>query len=55
MKYRFAVTAFVDKEVEIEAENQDEAFIKMGEQLFDVNFTLDDMRVGDREYLMLDS
>lgn len=53
MKYRFNVTAFVDKEVEIEATNEDEAFVKMGERLYDVDFTLDDMRESDREYMML--
>lgn len=54
MKYRFSVTAYCDKEVEIEAASKDEAFDKMGEMLYEIDMTDAIDRCDDREYLLLD-
>ena len=54
MKYRFAVTEFVDKEIEIEAATADEAYEKMDCMLYDVDMSDGVTREFDREFLMLD-
>ena len=54
MKYRFSVTAYACKEVEIEADSEDEAIDKIEDEMWDVEFTTDDIVPADREWLLLD-
>lgn len=53
MKYRFNVTAYADKEIEIEAKDQDDAYNKMLEMLYDIDMTDAIDRCDDRTYTLL--
>ena len=54
MKYRFSVTAYACKEVEIEAASEDEAIDKIEDVMWDVDFGKQDILPDDREWLLLD-
>ena len=53
MKYRFNVTAYADKEIEIEAKDQDDAYNKMLEMLYDIDMTDAIDRYDDRTYRLM--
>lgn len=53
MKYYFDVSAYIHKVVEIEAENDDEAYEKMYDRLYDVDME-DADEYADRRFEMLD-
>ena len=54
MKYRFAVEAIFTKEIEVEADSQDEAYEKADAMIMDVTYTPDDESSFDRELFLLD-
>lgn len=54
MKYRFSVTAYAYKEIEVEAENEQEAYDKANDEKWDVEFTEDDYSDYERDLLLLD-
>lgn len=54
MKYTFAVTAYACKTVEIEAENKNEAIDRIKDEMYDVEFSEQDILFDDREWLLLD-
>lgn len=54
MKYRFAVDAIFTKEIEIEAESENEAFEKAEAVIADVTYTPEDESGFDRELFLLD-
>lgn len=54
MKYRFSVTAYACKEVEIEADSKNEAISKIKDEMLDVDFGKQDILPDDREWLLLD-
>ena len=53
MKYRFCVTAYLYKEIEVEAENKDDAYHMMEHGEYECEFTADDIDDYERDYRML--
>ena len=53
MTYRFNVTAFLDKVIEIEADSVEGAFDAMRDKLMDVDMDDAEMRFDDREYHLI--
>ena len=53
MKYRFCVTAYLYKEIEVEAKDKDEAYRMMEHGEYECEFTTDDIDGYERDYRML--
>ena len=55
MKYRFAVEAIFTKEIEVEAESEQEAYEKAGAMMPDVTYAPDDESGFDRELWLINN